>query len=142
MVNRMVIRGDDYVIRRYLLRFALVDDMLAPMDLTGCTVRSTWRPAPVSPEDDPNDAAADLAASITFDGSGAVTESDGLALPNGGSAVAGVLELIADRSVTAALPVGTALKGDVQVTDSNGEVLTVLVQETITAQDAYTSTAP
>lgn len=138
MTDRVLVRSDDYVIRRQVLRFAVVDDAMQPMPLAGCKVQSTWRTAPGAPGTDPTNASAIIAASITFDAEGAVTASDKLALPSGGTADAGVLYLVLDRDQTAILPLGTTLKGDVQVTDANDERLTVFVQETITTIDGFT----
>lgn len=144
MVNRQVYRGDDYWLDRRLMTFGVVDAELNPMDLTGCEVYSTWREAVIAPGDDPGNTTAPLAASITFDASGAVTASANLKLPDGGSASAGVLVLTATPETTAAFPVGTTLKGDVSVKDSAGHgPHTVKIVETITAEDTYTDeTAP
>ena len=135
MVLRKVYRGNDYVIRRYLFSFALVGEDLQPLPLAGCTVRSAWRPAAVEPGDQ---AVPDLHASIVFDEEGEVTSSDDLALPSGGVVGDAVLELLADRDTTLGLDAGTMLRGDVLVTDANGEDFTVEVLETITVENVYT----
>ena len=139
MPLKTLIRADDYDVDRPIYTFTIVNPAtLEATPLASCTVQSTWRVAPVAPGTDATNAAAPITASITFDAFGAVTESDGLALPTGGTASDGVLALVADRTVTAALPLAAVLMGDVQVTDANGKRRTVKIVETIAAEDGYT----
>ena len=138
MVTKRLFRGDDYSVTGEIFTFSILKADMTPLPLAGCTVQSTWREEPVAPNTDPDNEAAAISARISFDSSGAVQSSDGLALPPGKDATEGELMLVANRAVTAAMPVDTTLHGDVQVTDASGKRRTVLVVETITAEDAYT----
>lgn len=143
-MDKTITRGDDHYAERPIYTVTIVDDALAPYDLANCTVRSTWRSVPIPPEGveggDEDDAGAALAASITLDGEGEVTASSNLILPPDGAASDGVLLLIADRSTTAGMPLASALKGDVQLTDAADRVHTVILLATLTTRDGYTST--
>lgn len=141
MTDRVIIRGDDYpnVGNRYVFRFTMVDEALDPMDLTSCTVRSTWRTATVAPGFDDDDTSAPIAARITFDGAGAVTSSSRMALPAGKTAEDGELTMILTRVQTAALGRPTKLIGDVQVLTADNYVHTVMLVHTISTADGTTS---
>lgn len=142
MTERTVVRGDDYVMRRPVFKLTLVaieGDVIVPLDMSGCTVRATFKTAPTDPATDPTDESAELKRDITFDVAGTVTSATGFRLPDGGTAQDGVLWLTATSSDTLALPLATTLKGDVQVTDANDEVLTVFSTATLKAVEGYTN---
>lgn len=144
-MDRVLTRGDDYWADRPVWTVTLVGvdpldpDNLTPFDLTGCTVRSTWRPGPIPPGEDASDTTAALAASIAFDGNGDVTASSHMILPPDSSASDGVLLLVADRATTTAMPLTAGLRGDVQITDAADKVVSVPVLATLALIDLYTS---
>jgi hypothetical protein len=139
MTDRQITRGDDYWEGRFLYTIEVVDDALAPYAFTSCTIYSTWREEPVAPGLDGTDATAPLAASITFDGAGEVTDNHNLILPTGASADDGILILIADRSTTTNMPLADELHGDLQITNAQGMVETVYLIATLMTRDGYTS---
>lgn len=141
MSQRTIVRGDTYVIRRAVFVVTAVQlDLVTPFDFSGCTVRMTFRATPVPIATDSTDSTAALKGTIAFTALGAVSGSpENMALPVGGTAAQGVLWLTATAAITAALPLGTILHFDVQVTDANGEILTAIMPGTLTAVDGYTN---
>lgn len=147
MPEKVVVRGDAYVIRRpvFILDLSEVvldindQEVIQPLDMSGCTIRSTFKTAPTNPATDPSDGTAALACSITFDENGAVTAADGFRLPDGKTAENGQLWLTATSAKTAALPLGVKLNSDVEVTDQNNEQITIFSSTTLSAVEGYTN---
>lgn len=137
MTDRVLIAGDSYQTRRAVFRYTLLTDTGAAFDLTGCTVRSTFKPALATITDDPTDTTAPIKATLIVSGAGAATTQTKLYLV--GAATGGIVELRLSATETAALPLDTTLHGDAEVTDANGEVLTVLLVETVTVASGYTN---
>lgn len=134
---RTIIRGDSYGIRRPFYTYTFVDIADAPLDLSGCTIRTTYKAAKASATDDPTDATAEIKHHITLDGTGAVTSQDGLYLDT--TAATGVIVERLTAAETLALSLDTELFNDVELTDSNGELSTWIYEEALTAIDAYTN---
>ncbi len=147
MVSRTLIRGDDYLARRSVFSFGLIDveqsnvqQSQVLLNMAGHTIRSTFREGPVAPGADPTDAGAALRAEIAFDANGDVIGTPlHLALPAGMTAADGRLELRLGKTITAGLPLGTVLRFDIQVTTPDGEDDTVMLLETLSTEDGYTS---
>lgn len=141
MTDRTILRGDDYpgADETYVFAFSLVDRDLEAYPLASTTVRSTWRTGTIPPGADEGDTLAPIAASISFDGAGEVTASSKLMLPDGMTAADGELWLVLTREETAALAQPTTLRGDVQILTSDDKVHTVILVQTITTVDGYTS---
>jgi len=134
---RTLIRGDSYSIRRPLYEITFVDDEAAPLDLTGCTIRSTYKITTTDPNEDTTDEGAYIKATLVVDTDGEAMTEDGLYLKS--TADAGVVLHKMEASDTLALPLNTELYGDIELTDPNGEVFTWILEETITATDGYTN---
>ena len=137
MPNKVIYRGDAYAIRRPLYRHELFDELGAPFVLNDCTVRTTFKVAPTSLEDDPTDSGAAIKGTLVVDGTGSPTLQDKLFLV--GPAANGVVELRLTAAETAALDANEAWRSDVEVTDGNGEPFTFVFEETLTAVDGYTN---
>jgi len=137
MATRTIIRGDSYGIRRPLFTLTLVDESSNPFNLTGCTVRTTYKTVATDPTTDPTDADAPIKHSITIDGTGAVTDSDGLFLV--GLVTAGVIEERLTAAESRVLPLEVDLISDVELTDQNGEVFTWPFTDTLRAVDGITN---
>ena len=73
MADRTIIRGDSYATRRPLWTITLVDEVSAAFDLTGCTVRTTYKTTLTDPTADPSDTSAEIAHTLIVDGTGAAT---------------------------------------------------------------------
>jgi hypothetical protein len=132
----VIIRGDSYAIRRPLFTHVLRDDQGALFPLTGCTVRTTFREAPVAIATDPTDAQAAIKGTLVVSEAGAATSQDKLYLV--GAAANGTVQLRLTAAETAALTPGVAWQSDVQVTDAAGEVFTWTFTDTLKAVDAFT----
>ena len=133
-----IIRGDTYVLRRPLFRYELADLSLGPFNLTGCTIRTTWKVAPTPPADDPSDTTGVLKGLLIVNGSGVATTEVNLFMI--GPATDGVIEHRVTAAETANLPLGVSWKSDVEVTDANNEVSTFLFEgDTAKARDGYTN---
>ena len=143
MTNRTIIRGDSYALRRPLFLIELADIAGWAFDLTGCHVRTTFKPAA---DDDVTDATAVIQHEIVIAADGGVTTSTGLvlgemvddvfvALP----ATAGKLVHRLTKAESAAIPVGTAYISDVEVTDADEEVFTFLFEDTLTVVNGVTN---
>ena len=89
MPDITIIRGDSYALRRPLYTYTLVDDQGNPFDLSGCTVRSTFKSEITPVDTDPNDDMAVIKHEVTIDAGGVQTYNDGLYLA--GPATDGVL---------------------------------------------------
>ncbi len=135
--SRVVIRGDTYSIRRPLYRITLLDDGGAPFDLSGSTVRSTFKPAPDNPADDPTDATAPIRHTLVVAANGTATTQAGLYLV--GAAANGTIEQRLSATESAALPLGVKLVSDIELTDANGEVVTWLFTETLETREGITN---
>lgn len=133
-----IVRGDTYVLRRPFLVYDLVDDTLSPFDLTGCTIRTTWKVATTDPNTDTTDADGVLKGTLVVDGTGTATTEDGLYMV--GLATDGTIEHRLPSADTLALDIGVTWVSDLEVTDANGEVSTFFFDgETATAIDGYTN---
>ncbi len=147
MTERILIRSDDYLSRRPVFRFELIDveasdtaGTIVPLNMAGHTIRTTFRTGPVDPAADPTDATAPLKAEIAFAANGSLNGTPlHFAVPEGMTAADGRLELRLSKAVTSTLPLGTELKFDIQVTNPDGEDDTVFLTATLSAQDGYTS---
>lgn len=120
MTERTIIAGDSYETLRPLFRIPLTNIGGGAMDLTGCTVRTTFKP---EADDDLTDAAAVIKADAVIDGSGVITDGTGLVLADiiGGvytvvPATSGVLLHLLTEAESAAIPVDTPYVSDVQAT--------------------------
>lgn len=136
MADRTIIRGDSYATRRPLWTITLVDEVSAAFDLTGCTVRTTYKTTLTDPTADPSDTSAEIAHTLIVDGTGAATTEDGLYLV--GLATAGVVEQRLTAAESRILPLGTALFSDIEVTDANGEIFTVKFADTLDTEEGVT----
>lgn len=134
---RTLIRGDDYAIRQPLYRYAFVDDTSAPMNLSGCSVFTTYKIAPTDPNTDAEDTEAPIKHHIKIDSDGNVIESQGLVLETVAEDGTILEQLTSDESKS--LPLATPLKSDVQLIDANGEIFTWIMEEFITTIDGYTN---
>lgn len=135
-----VVRGDSYALRRPLFTYTLVDDQdpPQPFDLSGCTVRTTWKTATTDPNTDTTDATAVLTGTLIVDGTGTATTETNLYLV--GDATAGTIQHRVSSADTLALDLDVTWSGDVELTDSNGEVFTFFFDgDTIIAIDGYTN---
>lgn len=138
-MDKTVIRGDTYVLRRKLFYIEIVDEDLNPFDLAGCTVRSTFKAAPTDPSVDTTDTTGYIKATIVFNEAGTVTSSSGLALQDGTTALDGMLVQTLTSTQSKALPVDVDLFSDVEITDADGEVFTVIMTGKLVAIDGYTN---
>lgn len=137
MAVRTIIRGDSYGIRRPLFTLTLVDGSGNPFNLSGCTVRTTYKTAATDPVADPNDTNAPIKHFITINSGGTMTSNSGLFLV--GAATAGVLQERLTAAESKAMPLNTELLSDVELTDQNGEVFTWLFTDTLKAIDGITN---
>lgn len=133
---RTIIRGDSYALRRPLYTYTLVDENLEPLNLAGCTVRTTYRAAPASLTEDPTDGSAVWKATLQLNSSGVPIISTGLALK--GTAAEGVVEVRMSAYDTRHLPYNVELISDLEVTDAQGEKFTFLFNEKLIAIDGVT----
>ena len=134
---RTLIRGDSYAIRRPLYVITFVDDEATPLDLTGCTIRSTYKVAPTDPTIDDTDDGAYIKSTLVIDNDGDATTEDGLFLQS--TASTGVVVQKLEASDTLALPLNIEIRGDIELTDPNGEVFTWILDEALVAIDGYTN---
>jgi hypothetical protein len=137
MADRQIIRGDDYGVRRPLFRITLYTDTMAPFDLTGCTLRTTYKAAKTTPNADPNDTGAAIKHTLIINESGSATTQNGLYLI--GLASGGVIEERLTATESRTLPLNTKLFSDVEITDSLGEKATFFSEGSLTAIDGYTN---
>ncbi len=137
MADVTIIRGDSYALRRPLFTHTIVDDLGAAFNLTGCTVRSTFKTETTDPNSDTTDSTAVIKATLIINGSGtAMTETKMYLV---GAASAGVCELRLSASDTLALATGTQWSSDVEIIDANGEVFTFSFTDKLSAIDGYTN---
>ncbi len=73
MANTTIIRGDSYALRRPLFTHTFVDDNGDPFDLSGCTVRSTFKTATTDPTTDTTDTTAVIKATLEVSSLGIAT---------------------------------------------------------------------
>lgn len=137
MANNVIMAGDSYAIRRPLFTYSLVGPDNQPFDLTGCVVRTTFKPTILAQDDDPTDATAPIKHTLRVNGAGVVTESAGLALAT--TAAAGTIQERITAAETRALPLNVPLFSDVELTDANGEVFTWLFEDTLTVKSGVTN---
>lgn len=137
MADLVIYRGDSYALRRPLYTHTFTDDLGAPFDLTGCTVRSTFKTATTDPTTDTTDSTAAIKATLIVDGTGTATTETKMYLV--GAASAGVCELRLSASDTLALTTGTFWQSDVELTDANGEVFTFAYTDRLSAKDGFTN---
>lgn len=150
MASITIFRRDSYLDPYYLYEFEAVNGPDAPVDpggplvLHGWEIRTTFRPATVSIEDDPDDTGDDVAFTglLIVGADGNATTQEGLYLV--GDASAGTFAQRMTSAETGALPAGTPLISDLQFTFRDWEpgvdlVRTVLYSDTLTAIDAPTN---
>ena len=137
MAVRTIIRGDSYALRRPLWTLTFVDELANPFNLTGCTVRTTYKTASTAPADDPNDTNAPIKHTIIINGSGTPTTQDGLFLV--GAATGGIIEERLTATESRVLPLNTELLSDIEVTDASGEIFTWVITDTLKAVDGFTN---
>jgi hypothetical protein len=137
MPDLQIIRGDTYALRRPLYRHEIVNGAGNPFNLTGCTVRTTFKVAPNDPDTDATDASAVIKGTLIVDSSGTATTQSKLFLV--GDAVDGICELRLSAADTLALPLAQTWRSDVELTDSNGEVFTFVFTDGLSAADGYTN---
>lgn len=135
-IVRTIIRGDSYAIRRPLYTYHFVNDQGGPFDLTGCTVRTTYRDNNATPQEDPNDEVVVWKATLVVDNQGIPTLENGMKLATTAEAGTVLEQLSADASRL--FPLGVELKSDIELTDAVGEKFTFLFEERIVAQDGVT----
>lgn len=137
-MNRIIIRGDSYGIRRPLYRITIFDDeLMEPFNLSGCTVRTTYKPAKTTPQEDPTDETAPIKHTLVVDGSGTATTQNGIYLV--GEAEAGIIEERLTAAESRTLPLDIPLFSDLEITDSNNEIFTFIQDGTLVAIDGYTN---
>jgi hypothetical protein len=136
MAEKVIIRGDSYTALRPLYTYTLVNDLGQPFNLTGCTVRTTYKTATTDPNTDTTDSTAAIKHDLIIDLSGNVTTSNGLTLVSG--VAGGVIQEVLTRAETLALPVGVSLKSDLELVTPN-ETVTFISDDTLKAVDAYTN---
>lgn len=137
MTDRQVIRGDSFTTRRAFYQITLRDDQNQLFDLTGCTVRTTFKSTPDAPADDPDDTMAAIRHTLIVGVDGVPTLSNGLYLV--GPATGGTIEERLTVAESIVLPLSIKLVSDIEVTDAGGEVMTLLFQGTLTAIDGITN---
>lgn len=133
---RTIIRGDSYARRRPLYVYTLVDNDLEPLNLAGCTIRTTYRTSKATIQEDPADQSAVWKGTLRIDETGLPFVSEGMALR--GPASGGVVEVHLSSTASRSLPLGVELISDLEVTDAMGEKFTFLFDETIIAVDGVT----
>jgi hypothetical protein len=137
MAVRTIIRGDSYQLRRPFYTYTFVDENDAPLDLTGCTIRTTYKTEKTDPTVDTTDTDAAIKHTIVIDTFGVATTQTGLYLV--GAATGGILKERLSATESRALPLETALYSDLELTDFNGEVFTWVFDDTLVAIDGYTN---
>ena len=140
MATRDLVRGDDYTITRPLFKFQLLDSLLQPLDIRGCKLQVTWKPVLTSIEADPNDTSAIIKHELQINLAGTVTLSNGLVLDT--TALTGVVYERLTKTESANMPLNTELVGDLQLTNSAGEVLTWIFTDKIRGIDGVTHRNP
>ncbi len=137
---RTLVAGDDYVTLRPLYRHVLLDEDMLPRDLTGITIRSTYKPIVTDMATDPNDTDAPIKHTILVS-SAPNQVSGGFHIV--GDPINGTFEQRLTSAETAALPLGTELRGDTELTipvvDGPAEVLTWGWSETLEAMSSPTN---
>jgi len=114
--------GDDYGRSRPFDQLEFVTDELAPFDLSGCTLLTTWKTAVTDPATDPDDSSAVFTGALVVDAEGVPTTQDGIYLI--GDATAGTVQVRLFKADTNLLPVGESWMFDYSLTDSDGETET------------------
>lgn len=140
MTTRSIYQQDSYNFTRYLQRIEFFDDALNPMDLRGCTILVTYKPALVAVADDAEDATAAIKHELQISLAGEAVVSTGLSLES--AATDGVVIERLTSAETTDMPIDTLLTGDLQLTDANGEILTWVFTESLKTVPAATNRAP
>lgn len=136
MARRTIIRGDSYTHRRPVFRITLTDSRGNPIDLSGHTIRATYKTRATSLEDDPLDIFAPIRHELVVDTMGVVIKENGLVLD--GPARSGRIAEYLSTSETRSLPLESELYGDIEITDPYGNVFTYLLEDHLFAVDGYT----
>lgn len=137
MATITLIRGDSYGIRRPLFTYTLYDVDGEPFNLTGCTVRTTYKVIKLAALDDPNDESAVVKHTLIIDNTGMAIMQNGLFLAS--NPLNGVVIERFTSAETLALPLIVSLINDVELTDASGEIFTFPQTDTITAIDGVTN---
>lgn len=136
MATRTITRGDSYSLRRPLYQITFINAEGDPMDLAGCTIRTTYKAEQTTIEEDPEDIHAVIVHELVIDEAGLPVVEDGLYLI--GDAVEGTIEERLTAAETKTLPLNTPLLGDIEIQDAAGEIFTWIVDEELVAVDGYT----
>ena len=137
MADLQIVRGDSYALRRPLYTHLLTNANGTPFDLTGCTVRTTFKTETTDPNSDTTDSTAVIKGTLIVNGSGTATTETKMYMV--GAATAGEVELRLSASDTLALATGTQWSSDVELTDGNGEVFTWVFTDKLSTIDGYTN---
>lgn len=136
-MTRTLIRGDSYEANDPAYHYVLTDtETEGPLNLTACTVRTTFKRYA---DTDADDSTAAIIGTIVFDGNGDATSAIRLVLPAGKSAADGELDLHLTSADTSALPLGVSWINDMEITDADGRKKTVLFTEKTRARDGLTN---
>lgn len=137
MTNVLITRGDAYAIRRPLFTHTLVTTIGETFDLTGCTILTTFKIAPLPAADDPDDESGAIKGTLVVNEDGVATTQDNLFMV--GAADDGVIELRLTSEETQAVAANQPWGSDVRIIDDNGEPYTWIFTDTLEARDAYTT---
>lgn len=137
MMPKEIFQGDSYESLRPLYTLTLLDDGGAPLNLTGYTIRTTFKLAATDPVDDPNDANAYIRHHIRIAADGTIASQKGLQLRN--LPADGILDQYLSSAESGALPVDTPLYSDVELTTPLGEKITWVYDDPLIVLPAYTN---
>lgn len=136
MAVRELVRGDSYTHRRPVFRFTLADIRGKALDLTGYTIRATFKSRQTSLEDDPLDVFAPIRHELVIDEYGVPQKENGLVLD--GPVESGRIAEYLTSDETRVLPLRVELFGDIELTDPTGAVFSYILEDRLYAIDGYT----
>lgn len=131
-----VVRGDSYSSKRPIKRTTVYVSAGVPLNLAGCTVRTTIRSEMLSPLEDPTDSKAAWKGTLAVDSNGNATEQHNIFMI--GPASAGTIEIRMYAYDSRKLPNVEELVGDIQITEPSGEVYTLPDRYKIVLSDGIT----
>lgn len=132
-----IYQGDSYESLRPLFTLTFLDDGGTPLDLSGYTVRTTFKISATDPADDPSDANAYIRHYIRLAADGSVIGNRGLLLRN--VAEDGIIDQYLSSTESGLLPVDTPLYSDVELTTPLGEKITWVYDDPLVVLPAYTN---
>lgn len=132
-----IYQGDSYESLRPLFTLTFLDDGGAPLNLSGYTVRTTFKLQSTDPVNDPNDANAYIRHHIRIAADGSVIGNRGLQLRN--VAADGILDQYLSSEESGLLPVDQPLYSDVELTSPLGEKITWVYDDPLVVLPAYTN---